>query len=341
MILILLYHKLMKYPSSDLWWKTFDLQLSILKKTYRVLSLEEALEYLHRGVMPDRKCVVITFDDGYADNYVYAYPLLKKHGLRATLFVATSRIQPTESKRKTLLDYWEGRVSFRELFSGDNMFMANKKFVEDGQKEQFLTVGELRAMRDVFEFGWHSVSHVKTFSEERLLGFFTGKGHWSLAHSYGEKPRKGFPLFPLSSNLVTREGRLKREVKEMIKSLPKKFFQRRDWESLLRRELYSHFSSLIEWEEEESFERRKVHEVEKAIEDLSGWLDTAVSVGAYPFGEYNQQLVALCKKYLKAALTTEKAYVKEDTDMYRIPRVTVPRDMWSFMGILIKFLRAP
>jgi peptidoglycan/xylan/chitin deacetylase (PgdA/CDA1 family) len=59
-----------------------------LRKWFRVLPLATAVEELHRGTLPPR-AVSITFDDGYADNYSNAAPLLAEAGMTATFFVAT------------------------------------------------------------------------------------------------------------------------------------------------------------------------------------------------------------------------------------------------------------
>ena len=66
----------------------FDLLLSHLKARFTVLPLHDAVERLYGGTLP-RPALAITFDDGYADNLSVAAPLLRKHGLPATLFVAT------------------------------------------------------------------------------------------------------------------------------------------------------------------------------------------------------------------------------------------------------------
>lgn len=71
-------------PTAD----AFDLLLSHLKARFTVLPLQDAVERLYGGTLP-RAALAITFDDGYADNLSVAAPLLRKHGLPATLFVAT------------------------------------------------------------------------------------------------------------------------------------------------------------------------------------------------------------------------------------------------------------
>ena len=59
---------------------------------YEVVSLSRLAEQLTSGQpVPDR-WVCITFDDGYADNYQHAFPVLKRHGLPATIFLVTGKI---------------------------------------------------------------------------------------------------------------------------------------------------------------------------------------------------------------------------------------------------------
>lgn len=56
---------------------------------YRVIPLSDLVEFLKgRQALPERS-VVITIDDGYASNYHHAYPVLKKHGFPATIFLYT------------------------------------------------------------------------------------------------------------------------------------------------------------------------------------------------------------------------------------------------------------
>jgi peptidoglycan/xylan/chitin deacetylase (PgdA/CDA1 family) len=74
-------------PPSD-----FAAQLAYLAEHgYRTIGLEEVAGYLagERRDPPPPRSVVLTFDDGYRDNYEAAYPLLKKHGFRATIFMVS------------------------------------------------------------------------------------------------------------------------------------------------------------------------------------------------------------------------------------------------------------
>jgi len=89
---ILIYHRVL--PKADplspdqITIDEFDLQIRVLKNYFRVLPLSHAVKQLRDGALPSR-CACITFDDGYADNAEYALPVLQKHGLSATFFIAT------------------------------------------------------------------------------------------------------------------------------------------------------------------------------------------------------------------------------------------------------------
>jgi peptidoglycan/xylan/chitin deacetylase (PgdA/CDA1 family) len=71
----------------------FARQLALLRVLrYRVLRLSELGAALREGRPVPRRSVVLTFDDGYEDIYQHAFPLLRKYGFPATLFVVSARV---------------------------------------------------------------------------------------------------------------------------------------------------------------------------------------------------------------------------------------------------------
>ncbi len=78
-------HKMIVTPAN------FLIQMRYLKKNYNIISLDNLVSYLKERRIP-RKSVVITFDDGYVDNYLYARPILEKLEIPATFFIVTSYI---------------------------------------------------------------------------------------------------------------------------------------------------------------------------------------------------------------------------------------------------------
>ena len=90
---VLMYHyvedtKLAKKDKRIVTPESFEKQMRFLKvNDYNVISLEDFSELLKEKKEAPRNTVVITFDDGHLDNYEIAYPILKKYGLKATMFV--------------------------------------------------------------------------------------------------------------------------------------------------------------------------------------------------------------------------------------------------------------
>jgi peptidoglycan/xylan/chitin deacetylase (PgdA/CDA1 family) len=70
----------------------FDEQVRALKRRYAVVSLAEAAEIAEGRTRTRGVTVLLTFDDGYLDNYQNAFPVLRAHGVPATFFLITSQV---------------------------------------------------------------------------------------------------------------------------------------------------------------------------------------------------------------------------------------------------------
>lgn len=89
---ILCYHRFGNGCSSPLCVPTdiFERQMKYLKDNgYHVIHPKQLLAFLHLREPLPKKSVMITIDDGYRSAYEYAYPILKKYGYPATLFIYT------------------------------------------------------------------------------------------------------------------------------------------------------------------------------------------------------------------------------------------------------------
>jgi peptidoglycan/xylan/chitin deacetylase (PgdA/CDA1 family) len=89
---ILIFHRVLPkvdplFPQ-EMHAQRFDALCACLASWFNVLPLDQAVRRLKAGSLPQR-ALAITFDDGYADNFEVATPILKRHGLCATFFIAT------------------------------------------------------------------------------------------------------------------------------------------------------------------------------------------------------------------------------------------------------------
>ena len=100
-LLVLNYHRIGN-PHDDLFdpdvfsatADQFDDQLSYLKRRVSLVTLEEALAFIE-GTIQEKASycrVLITFDDGYRDNYEIAYPVLRSRGVQGVFFLATGMV---------------------------------------------------------------------------------------------------------------------------------------------------------------------------------------------------------------------------------------------------------
>jgi peptidoglycan/xylan/chitin deacetylase (PgdA/CDA1 family) len=91
-LFILIYHQVLDQPDFMRPWEidktVFSWQMALIAKYFNVLPLHEALEKIANDTLPPR-AVCITFDDGYANNYTNALPILLTNKLSATFFIAS------------------------------------------------------------------------------------------------------------------------------------------------------------------------------------------------------------------------------------------------------------
>jgi len=93
---IFTYHRVTAEPDpllpDEFHARSFAAQMSWIADYFRVLQLPDAVRTLAEGTLPAR-AAAITFDDGYANNLEVALPILQRHQLSATVFIAVDAVE--------------------------------------------------------------------------------------------------------------------------------------------------------------------------------------------------------------------------------------------------------
>ncbi len=89
---ILMYHNIFRSGNSNgkyiISEAAFEEDLKYLKENgYTTIVIKDLIDYVHEGKNLPEKPIVLTFDDGYFNNYAYAFPLLKKYDAKAVLSI--------------------------------------------------------------------------------------------------------------------------------------------------------------------------------------------------------------------------------------------------------------
>lgn len=129
---VLMYHKVTNASFTDyltISQKQLQHHFSYLqKKSYTAIFLSQLIDHLEKGTPLPLKPILLTFDDGYKNNYTFLYPLLEKYEMKANIFLVVNRIQSEDINLKS-------------------------------EDESFLHINEIRKMDDLVEYGIHTCNH--------------------------------------------------------------------------------------------------------------------------------------------------------------------------------------
>ena len=318
-------------PRDDIDLRGFERALSLIESRFQIVPLEALFEE-----KSSKRRAAITFDDGYADNWVYAYPVLKRRGLKAHLFVSAGRILP-QGVRPTLSDYWDGKVSIEKLYRPRSMGEAHLEFVRKGSSPEFLSWEELDLMSDVFSFGSHGENHYSYPCSDRVIDFYDGKNlHWTMLLYGGKEPPTGLPVFPTRSSLSDRRFHPFKEVIDFCASFPKEG----KWKEELRRQLHLNFKSLGRFESKEEAVERVRRELLSSKKRLEERLGIKVSTFAWPFGQYSDWSREIASSIYPRVFTIKKGFLTETSDPAELPRVSLGKDFFTVLGRVLTFSTA-
>ncbi len=136
----------------------FDQYLTMLKKAgFHFLSIQQFYQYKCGQYKLPAKSVLLTFDDGYLDNWVFAAPLLKKHSVRGVMYASQDFIEKSQRVRKR----WD-EVNY-DLTAAARLECLN-----------YCSERELQLMdqEGVLQVEAHAKSHSFYYSSDKIIGFY-------------------------------------------------------------------------------------------------------------------------------------------------------------------------
>lgn len=166
--------------------KNFREQMKYLyDNNYKTLSLDDLNRYFEGEIEIPEKSLVITFDDGYEDNYINAYPILKEYGFKATIFAITNTIDKDSSYLTTnqLIEMQQNGIDI------ESHTVSHVKLGELPYEKQ---LSEFKNSKEILEkllnkkvnyiaypFGSYNENTLKAIKEAGYDMAFTTNGRWS------------------------------------------------------------------------------------------------------------------------------------------------------------------
>jgi peptidoglycan/xylan/chitin deacetylase (PgdA/CDA1 family) len=139
----------------------FESQMEYIARRHRPVSMEELLRIRTRHEALPRNAVMLTFDDGYRDFGLHAWPVLKRWGLPATLFVPTAY---PDNPRAAF--WWDHLYSAIVDTKSDHVDTAFGRLSLKSRRQRLLAYGMLR--RQVLESDHQSATQLVTDITQRL-----------------------------------------------------------------------------------------------------------------------------------------------------------------------------
>ena len=117
----------------------FEQQMSILRKEYHPITLDDIADSLERGTKFPRRAVAVTFDDGFADNYHIAAPIMEKYDIRGAIYLAVDAVRRQELPWYCRLHYLfhqaaENKLLFTDPESGRDWHCARPEEKNDAER---------------------------------------------------------------------------------------------------------------------------------------------------------------------------------------------------------------
>ena len=308
---VFLYHQVNPI-SSNVNPEIFEEHLKIIKR-YNMETITIS-EYYNKNI--NKNSILLTFDDGYYDNFKYVFPLLKKYNMKATIFLNTLYIMDKRENEPEIKD--NNTVNLEAI----------KKYIENGKAtiNQYISWEEIKEMYNsgLIDFQAHSHKHMAMFKDIKIEGL-TKKDKMEAPelYLYGEL-ENNFPIFAKRGEY---SGKAKIIKKEFFRTF-KKFYEENIENKIAdKNEILKKCQEFIDKNSEYFFDESEA-EYKKRIEEdylenkklIEKNIGNQVKFFCWPWGHRNKETIKILKKLgVVGFISTKKGTnsMKPNWDMIR------------------------
>ncbi len=300
---ILMYHRVSESSAGDNCTKfevgvaknNFEAQMKYIRKNMNPLPLSDLVGYIIAGKEIPEKTIAVTFDDGYEDNYINAYPVLKKYSIPATIFLTTDHIESSKI-------FWWDKVSEIIKKTSESFINVN----------EFRTVSNSRFnLQDSLKLGnWTQ----KAYAIGTIINLFKTFEYKKIPDAVDLLQR----MLDIDNKDIENPAMVTwKQIKEMSNN---------------GIDFGAHTATHPDLTKIDLKEAEK--EILKSKETIENKTNNTASGFAYPFGlsvNLNNQIKKIARDYFQYACTAKMGPVADCSDIYGLKRVSVPNSSVSLV----------
>ncbi len=292
----------------------FEAQMRLLaERGWTAISLADLHAHMSKGAKLPPKPVVLTFDDGYLDNWVYVYPIIKQYGLHAVVWMTTDFVDPLTDPRPTLDDVRSGRLRATDL--------VDRGYLSWAEMRRMAVGGHVEIQSHAMTHTWypsgprvvdfHRPTGVDGYSPPPWLGWniFPERKHESLTARLEDDIPYGVPIYEHAKSLggpryFENTGLTRRLVDTVVERGGPSFFREEGWRQELQKVVGEYGNRQDRVETETEYLERVRYELSESKRLIEEALGTRVDFLCWPGGARSPATLRIASEAGYLASTT-------------------------------------